>query len=101
MGISVLLLTDLAENDTDLVRKVADGLISGVLAPLRELLSDGHALLAGGFMGGDQVVLGLDEFEELARELRLGLTAQRVEGKTWSAGCTACWTSARGLARPK
>lgn len=63
--IDVLLLAQLAEQHTNLVGKLGDGIISGLLAPVGELCANGETLFAGGFVGADEVVLGLDEAEEL------------------------------------
>lgn len=71
VGVVVLLLADLAEDDADLVADVADGLIAGLLAPLGQLGGDADALAAGGLVGADDVVGRLDQLVQLARQLRL------------------------------
>lgn len=81
VGVGVLLLTNLAQDDTNLVRDITDGFIASVLTPVGQLSSNGDALAASSLVGIDQVVLRLDELEELAGELRLRLAAERVERK--------------------
>lgn len=63
MSVKVLLLANLTEKNADLVREVGDGIIPSLLTPLRELRCDRDALLAGGLIGTNEVVFGLDESE--------------------------------------
>lgn len=99
MRISVLLLTHLAHDHAHLVREVADGIIAGLLAPLRELGGDGVTLAAGGLVGRNEVVLGLDEAEEAAGELGLDGAAEGTEGEAWFAGGRTTSAAARGAER--
>src|SRR4051794_5797412 len=81
MRIQVLLLPELAEQDTDLIRDVAHALVVGGLAPVGKLRGDGDALLACSFVRLDQVVLRLDELVELLRELWLGCATEGGQGE--------------------
>lgn len=96
MRIGVLLLTHLAHDHAHLVREVADGIIARLLAPLRELGGDGVAFAAGGLVGRDEVVFGLDEAEETAGELGLDGAAEGAEGEAWLTGGRTTSTAARG-----
>lgn len=95
MCVEILLLANLAEKDANLVGEVRNSIITGLLTPLGELGSDGDALLASGLVCTNEVVLGLDESEETASEVRLGCTTQ---GREAEAGATA--TSLSGLLSP-
>lgn len=79
--IDVLLLAQLAEQHADLVGKLRDGIIASLLAPVGELCTNGETLFAGGFVGSNEVVLGLDESEELLGQLRLAGSAQAGESE--------------------
>jgi hypothetical protein len=77
--IDIFLLAQLAEQNADLVGELRDGIVAGLLAPVGELGADREALLACGFVGADEVVLGLDETEEFLGQLRLPSSAQAGE----------------------
>ena len=79
--VKVLLLANLAEENADLVGEVGDGIIASLLTPLGELGSDRNALLAGRLVSTDEVVLGLDESEETAGEIRLSCATEGGEGE--------------------
>lgn len=83
--VQVLLLAELAEQDADLVGEVGDGVVVGLLAPLGELRRNGDALLAGGLVGADQIVLGLDESVEPLGELGLADAAEAGEAEAMEA----------------
>ncbi|KAF4512605.1 hypothetical protein G6O67_001722 [Ophiocordyceps sinensis] len=93
--VRVLLLAHLAQDDANLVRDVVDSVISRLLAPVGELLGDGDALTAGRLVSRDEIVFRLDEAEQLARQLRLDGTAERVEGEA-GASARGAGASARG-----
>lgn len=59
--IDILLLAQLAEQHPDLVGKLGDGIVAGLLAPVGELCANGETLFACGFVSADEVVLRLDE----------------------------------------
>lgn len=80
--IDVLLLAQLADYHTNLVGKLGDGIIAGLLAPIGELCANRETLFAGGFVGTDEVVLGLDEAEEFLGQLGLAGSTQAGEGET-------------------
>lgn len=86
VGIGVLLLADLAENNAHLVRDVRDGIIARLFAPLRQLGCDRNPLAPGSLVGRDEVVLGLDQSVELAGELGLDLSSERGEGELGAGG---------------
>lgn len=66
VGIRVLELANLGEDDADLVRNVVDGLIVGVLSPLGKLGGNVLTLATRSLVGLDQVVLRLDDAVESA-----------------------------------
>lgn len=86
VGVVVLLLADLADDDADLVADVADGLVARLLAPLGQLRGDADALLARGLVRADDVVGRLDELVQLARQLRLDGAAQRGQREAHAVG---------------
>lgn len=96
VGVVVLLLADLAEDDADLVADVADGLVARLLAPLGQLARDADALLARGLVRADDVVGRLDQLVQLARQLRLDGAAQRGQREAHAVGRPAA--AARGRA---
>lgn len=95
VGVVVLLLADLAEDDADLVADVADGLVARLLAPLGQLGRDADALAARGLVRADDVVGRLDQLVQLARQLRLDGAAQRGQREAHAVGPAA---AARGRA---
>lgn len=80
--VDILLLAQLAENNADLIGELRDGIVAGLLTPFGELRANGETLFACGFVGADEVVLGLDEAEEFLGQLRLAGSAQAGEGET-------------------
>lgn len=79
MRIVFLLLADLRQQNSNLVGDVADGVIRGGLAPVGDLGRDADALFRGGFVGLDEVVLGLDQLVELLAELGLDGAAEGAQ----------------------
>ena len=79
--IDVLLLAQLAEQHANLVGELGDGVIAGLLAPVGQLCANGETFFACGFVGADEVVLGLDKSEELLGQLRLAGSAQAGESE--------------------
>lgn len=79
--IEVLLLTDLRQQHADLVGELANCIISGCFTPLGDLGRDGDALLAGGFVGLDQVVFRLDQAVQFSAQFWLDLASERVEAE--------------------
>lgn len=77
----ILLLRNLGEQDSELVRDVAHGLILGALAPFAQLRRDALALAAGLLVGADGMVFRLDQRAQLLGELGLVQTAERGEGE--------------------
>lgn len=67
----ILLLRNLGEQDAQLVRDVADGLILGALAPLAQLGRDALALAAGLLVGAYGMVFRLDQGAQLLGQLGL------------------------------
>lgn len=98
MGVVVLLLADLAEDDADLVADVADGLVARLLAPLGQLRRDADALPARGLVRADDVVGRLDQLVQLARQLRLDGAAQRRQRESYAVGPAAARGRAGGAA---
>lgn len=94
VGVRVLLLAELRDDDAHFVADVADGLVARLLAPLRQLRGDADALLARRLVGRDQVVVRLDELVQPARQLGLDGTPQGrqrepMAGTTGVAGAAA------------
>lgn len=65
MRIVVFLLAQLGQDHSHLVRDFRDAIIVGAGAPIGKLSRDRETLLAGGLVGGDDVVLRFDQLEEL------------------------------------
>lgn len=82
VSIQVFLFADLTEQYANLVRDVGDGIVAGLLTPLRKLACNGNTFLTSGFVGSDQAVFGFDQLVEFFRELRLGGTSQRTEAES-------------------
>jgi hypothetical protein len=89
VGVVVLLLADLAEDDADLVADVADGLVARLLAPLGQLRGYADALAASGLVGAYDVVGRLDQLVQPARQLRLDGAAQRRQREADAVGPAA------------
>lgn len=95
MGVVVLLLANLAEDDADLVADVADGLVARLLAPVGQLRRDADALAARGLVRAHHVVGRLDQLVQLARQLRLDGPAEGGQREAHAVGPAA---TARGRA---
>jgi len=61
MCIQILLLSKFRQQNTNLVRNIADGVIVGGFTPIGELACNREPLLTRCFMGLNQMVFGLDE----------------------------------------
>lgn len=85
VGVLVLLLANLGQNNTDLVANVRHGIVVRLLTPLGQLGGNRHTLAARSLVRADQVVLGLDQTVELLGQLGLRGAAQRRERKAAAA----------------
>lgn len=98
VGVVVLLLADLAEDDADLVADVADGLVAGLLAPVGQLGRNADALAARGLVRADDVVGRLDQLVQLARQLWLDRAAQGGQREAHAVGPAAAARGRAGVA---
>lgn len=78
---NILLLSNLGQQDTKLVRDLGDGIVASLLAPIAELRGDVGLLLCCGLVCADGVVLGLDQAVELLGELGLLDTTKTSHGE--------------------
>jgi hypothetical protein len=78
LRVDVFLLSDLTHQDTELIGNIADGIVIGLLAPFRELASNGTTLAASGLVSSNDVGLSLDQLVELLREILFGGTPETV-----------------------
>ena len=83
----ILLLRDLGQQDTQLIADIARMFVL-LLTPLAQLTCDALALATGRLVGGDLVVLRLDELVELFAEFGLLDAAEGGHGEAvaWSGG---------------
>lgn len=78
VGIVILLLTHLGQDNTDFVADVVDSVVVCLLAPLGQLGANGDALAAGRLVRRDDIVGGLDKLIEPAGQLGLDGAAEGV-----------------------
>lgn len=82
----ILLLSNLGQQDTKLVRNLGDGVVASLLTPVAELRGDVGLLLGCGLVCANGVVLGLDQAVELLGELGLLDTTKTSHGEAVLAG---------------
>jgi hypothetical protein len=84
--IEILLFTKFRQQNTNLVRDVADCFVCGGFAPVGQLTCDGETLFASSFVALNEVVLGFDELVELLAQLWLDCAAERAEAEAMTSG---------------
>lgn len=87
--IQVFLLTDLGQQDANLVGQIRDGVVVGRLTPVGQLRRDGNSLATSCLVGTNGMVLSLDQLEELLGELGFSHATKGGHGEAVLGDCAA------------